>query len=366
MYLEELRLADFRSYGSLSLNLTPGVTVFVGANGQGKTNIVEAVGYLATLRSHRTAVESPLIREGASRARIRGVVVDDGRTTSVDVDIIPGQANNAWINGVRVRRVREILGICKAVVFSPEDLKLVRGDPASRREYLDDLLVSLRPRYAAIRSEYERTVHQRNAYLKETLKRPHRLDPSHLDVWDQQLCRAAEALLKARLSLTSSLAPLVEQAYAAVAGHHSVVRLEYRSSVPEALTTQEPEAAYLAAIHRLREAELARGITLVGPHRDDLDIFLDDRPARMYASHGEAWSLALALRLAAYEMFRRDGTRPILVLDDVLAELDSGRRQALTETIDEAEQVLLTTAVDEDLPKATRFLVRAGEVRRVD
>lgn len=384
MYVSHLSLADFRSYPEVELPLEPGVTTLVGPNGQGKTNLVEAVGYLATLGSHRVAQDAPLIRAGAARAVVRATVVLAGRPTLLEIEISPGRANRARVNRSPVRSPRELLGLLQCVQFAPEDLDLVKGDPAARRRFLDELLVARAPRYAGVRSDYDRVLKQRNALLKSagSAVRASRAsggvpDLRTLDVWDSHLARTGAELTAARLELVEALRPTVAKAYDAVAsadggGTGGEVRLEYRSSLGADVELVADRdllaAALLEATGRVRRDELERGVTLVGPHRDDLVLGLGTLPARGYASHGESWSLALALRLGSYELLRSGGEDPVLVLDDVFAELDTGRRNRLAELVGHAEQVLVTAAVPADVPErlsGARFDVMEGEVRRV-
>jgi len=374
MYVRHLSLTDFRSYPSVELELSPGVTAFVGPNGQGKTNLVEALGYLATLGSHRVAVDAPLVRAGAERAVVRGVVVRDGRDTVVEVEITPGKANRARLGGAPVPRSREILGAVRTVLFAPEDLAIVKGDPSERRRYLDDLLVARFPRYAGVRSDYDRVLKQRNALLKSAsaARRQGGSALRTLDVWDAHLATAGAALLAGRHELVEALRPLVDKAYTAVSRGSGPAGMTYKSSLDDdvvATTDRDLLAAALgSAVAAVREQELDRGITLVGPHRDDLVLTLGDLPAKGYASHGESWSVALALRLAAYDLLRADGGEPVLILDDVFAELDDTRREQLADLVAPAEQVLITAAVAGDVPVAlsgARFDVAGGAVTHV-
>ena len=377
MYLAQLSLVDFRSYASVELPLEAGVTAFVGPNGQGKTNLVEAAGYLATQGSHRVAGDAPLVRNGAARAVVRGQVVRDGRSLLVELEINPGKANRARVNGAPVPRPRDALGLLRTVVFAPEDLALVKGDPSDRRHFLDDLLVARTPRLAGVRADYDRVLKQRNALLKTAglSRRTGGPDLRTLDVWDTHLSNAGGELLAARLRLIEELRPLVEKAYATVAmgDTRSVpVGIEYQSSLG-AEVELIPDAGLLAtalgaALAGVRSDELDRGITLVGPHRDELVLKLAELPARGYASHGESWSLALALRLGSYDLLCADGGEPVLILDDVFAELDADRRDRLAEFVAPAEQVLITAAVPADVPgilAGGRVDVLNGEVRRV-
>ena len=375
MHVAHLSLTDFRSYPALELELPPGAVALVGANGQGKTNVVEAIGYVATLDSHRVATDAPLVRQGADRAVVRAAVVRDGRTALVELEINPGKANRARLNRGPVPRPREILGVLRTVLFAPEDLALVKGDPSERRRFLDDLLVARAPRFAAVRADYDRVLKQRNALLK-TAGAARRAGPKGdfrtLDVWDAHLAQAGSELLAGRVELVAALQPYVTKAYAAVAASPGTAAVSYKSSLgPEAPLEADRDvlaAALLAEIARVRDAEVDRGISLVGPHRDDLVLALGDFPAKGYASHGESWSYALALRLASYDLLRADGGEPVLILDDVFAELDVGRRERLADLVSPAEQVIVTAAVAADVPEqlsGARFDVAGAEVTRV-
>jgi DNA replication and repair protein RecF len=370
-----LSLADFRSYALVELALEPGITAFVGPNGQGKTNLVEAIGYVAAHGSHRVATDAPLVRQGAPRAIVRTGLVRDDRKALVEIEINPGRANRFRLNRSPVPRPREVLGILRTVLFAPEDLSLVKGDPGERRRLMDELLTTRAPRFAGVRSDYDRVLKQRNALLKSAAA--HRRAPSAevlgtLDVWDSHLARTGAELLAARLDLVEALRPLVAKAYEALAPGGGA-DLAYTSSLEgtgESSTGRgELAEALEAALREVRGNELQRGISLVGPHRDELVLKLGDLPARGYASHGESWSFALALRLAAYDLLRADGDDPVLILDDVFAELDSGRRRRLAEMVAPAEQVLITAAVPEDVPaelSGATYTVADGEVTRAE
>ncbi|MEN3582798.1 DNA replication/repair protein RecF [Streptomyces sp. ZYX-F-203] len=370
MHVTHLSLADFRSYARTEVPLDQGVTVFVGPNGQGKTNLVEAVGYLATLGSHRVSSDAPLVRVGAERAVIRAQVRQGDRTRLVELELNPGRANRARINRSTQVRPRDVLGIVRTVLFAPEDLALVKGDPGERRRFLDDLVTARSPRMAAVRSDYDRVLKQRNTLLKSAASaRRHggrALDLSTLEVWDRHLARAGAELLAQRLDLIDAVRPLTGGAYERLAPGGGAVTLEYRSSAPGVARTREELFEQLvSALAGIRPQEVDRGVTLVGPHRDDLELRLGGMPARGYASHGESWSLALALRLASYDLLREEGDEPVLILDDVFAELDARRRERLADSVAEGEQVLVTAAVDEDVPPALvgrRFNVAEGAV----
>ena len=383
MYVRHLSLVDFRSWASVDLTLDSGPVVFVGANGRGKTNLVEAIGYLATLRSHRSATEAPLVRVGAERAVVRAAVISNSETSSremrVEVEITPGRANRGRVNGTVLTRVREVLGVVRAVVFAPEDLAIVRGDPAERRRFLDDLIVQRSPRMAGVRADYDRVLKQRGALLKTAGAARRGRDDADLrtlDVWDAHLAAHGGQLLAARLAAVAALRPHAAAAYAQVAPTSVELDLAYASSFGDRLPPGQPpadmlEAALLAELTRMRNQELERGQNLVGPHRDDLELRLGPLPVRGYASHGESWSTALALRLACYELLREDftaGGTPVLVLDDVFAELDASRREQLALVATKASQVLVTAAVGSDVPDQLRglwFEVQEGTVQRV-
>src|SRR4051812_21274911 len=373
MYVAHLSLTDFRSYPAAELALEPGVTALVGPNGQGKTNLVEALGYVATLTSHRVATDAPLVRLGAERAVVRAAVSRDDRQTLVELELNPGKANRARINRAPVPRAREVLGVLRTVLFAPEDLALVKGDPSERRRFLDDLLVARTPRYAGVRADYDRVLKQRNALLKSSYNlRRGGGDLATLDVWDAHLSRAGAELLAGRIELVDALSPRVDKSYDAIADSGGPAVIDYKCSlgpdVPLVVDRDLLSAALLSELSRMRPTELERGVSLVGPHRDDLTLTLGQLPAKGYASHGECWSYALALRLASYDLLREDGGDPVLVLDDVFAELDTRRRDRLAELVAGADQVLVTAAVPGDVPEAlagARFDVMAGEVTRV-
>jgi DNA replication and repair protein RecF len=381
MHVRHLQVTDFRSWEHADLELEPGASVLVGRNGQGKTNLVEAVGYVATLASHRVAADAPLVRSGAPRAIVRLAVVNEARELTVELEITPGKANRARINRGSVGRPRDVLGILRTVLFAPEDLALVRGDPGERRKFLDDLLVQRAPRYAGVRADYDKVLKQRNALLKSAAvnRRSRRADPdalSTLEVWDGHLAAHGAQLLAGRLDLVAGLRPEVAAAYASVAPESAPAHIAYRAGVqlPGGYGVDVPADAtaltdaLLAGLAERREQELERGVSLVGPHRDELDLRLGELPAKGYASHGESWSFALALRLGSYELLRAEGSEPVLILDDVFAELDRLRRERLAETAVRAEQVLVTAAVAEDVPAelaGARYSVADGEVHRV-
>ncbi|GAA3079405.1 DNA replication and repair protein RecF [Kribbella aluminosa] len=379
MYVTALGLLDFRSYPQAEVQLDPGVTAFVGPNGHGKTNLVEAIHYTATLGSHRVANDAPLVRAGATRAIVRTEIRSQyDRDVVVELEINPGKANRARINRSPVPRPREVLGLLRTVLFAPEDLALVKGDPSERRRFLDELLTLRAPRMAGVRQDYDRVLKQRNSLLRSAsqARRQNRTSAAEgqlrtLEVWDSHLARSGAELLATRLELLEALRPLVSSSYDAVARGKGDARLEYKSSVllePGVVSREQLEDVLLAAVQEKRLDELERGVSLVGPHRDDVVLGLGDLPAKGYASHGESWSFALALRLASYELLRADGGEPVLILDDVFAELDSQRRDRLAELVAPAEQVLVTAAVGADVPaelSGARFEVGEGVVQRV-
>jgi DNA replication and repair protein RecF len=388
VHVSHLALHNFRSYGLVDVALGPGVTAFVGRNGQGKTNLVEAIDYLSRLSSHRTASDAPLVRAGCEQAIVRAAVVKDGRTAVLEVELNVGKSNKGRINKSTLPRVRELVGLVRTVVFSPEDLVLVKGDPGDRRRFLDDLLVLRTPRLAGTISDLERVLKQRATLLK-TAGHARRGSAnqesalSTLDVWDAHLARVGAELMAERMALVEVLRPYVGAAYATVArgAGREDADIAYKTSFETGATDRaDLTEALLAELGRRRGDELDRGVCLVGPHRDDLLLSLGragtgpaDHGARLpvkgYASHGESWSFALALRLAAYELLRADGDDPILILDDVFAELDSERRTQLAELVADAEQVLVTAAVPADVPPAlsgARYTVAGGEVTRDD
>jgi DNA replication and repair protein RecF len=375
VFVDHLQLADFRSYTAVDVPLAAGVSTFVGANGQGKTNLVEAIEYLSTLSSHRVATDQPLVRSGAERAIIRARVqagLDDHRRLQLEVEITPGQANRARLNKSPLHRAREIVGVLRTVVFAPEDLATVKGDPGERRRFLDELVVARWPRLAGVRADYDRVLRQRNTLLKSLAGRSRSAGAGSeaagtLDVWDTHLGRAGGELLEARLRTLADLGPHVAKAYADIAPINNDATTEYKASIPLADQTGRDElsALLVGAMAERRHEEIQRGVSLVGPHRDDVTLSLGMLPARGYASHGECWSFALALKLGSFHLLRAEGVEPVLVLDDVFAELDTTRRERLAGGVSAAEQVLVTAAVGADVPEVLqgkRFLVADGTV----
>ncbi|HRA04851.1 MAG TPA: DNA replication/repair protein RecF [Arachnia sp.] len=378
MFVTELALIDFRNYTEASLALSSGVTVFVGSNGQGKTNLVEAVEYLSTMSSHRVAATAPLIRAGAETAVVRAKVQagrEDPRVISLELEIASGRSNVARLNRAPLGRPRDLIGALRTVVFSPIDLAIVRGDPSDRRAWLDSLVVTRWPRMAGVRQDFDKVLKQRNALLKAMAGRS--FVPSGgdedvtLEVWNAQLATLGAELLHARLDTLADVVPHAQRAYETIAPLNNQISASYKTVLDldgvagEADVRAALRARLLEAMERLRRDEVSRGVTLVGPQRDDVDLGIGALPAKGYASHGESWSLALALRLGGFTLVRDDGVEPVLVLDDVFAELDVSRRERLAAAIADAEQVLITAAVGADVPDfpaECRFRVDAGTV----
>ncbi len=362
MYVRELDLRDFRSWPQLHLDLEPGVTVFAGRNGHGKTNIVEAVQYASKLSSHRVSADTPLIAAGHDNARVSLTTVNEGRALTTHLLIKAHGANQAQINRTRLKSARELIGVTRTVMFSPEDLRLINGEPAERRRFLDDLAGLRIPRLAGARADYDKVLRQRNALLRNSnmaLRRGYQDSDgasalATLDVWDGQLAAYGSQVIAGRLSLIDALSSHITTSYSSVAPESRPASVRYSSTLPDVEESRDPamfEAAMLAELGRRRKEEIDRGTTLVGPHRDDLLLILGEQPAKGYASHGETWSYALALHLAEYQLLRSDGSDPVLILDDVFAELDAKRRERLVHVAEEAEQVLITAAVGDDLPE---------------
>ena len=381
MIVEQLGLKDFRNYAEVDVSLSTGANVFVGRNGQGKTNLVEAVAYLATLGSHRVSSDAPMVKDGADAAIVRARLAHGERSVLLELQLNRQGSNRARVNGVNVRTA-ELPRYAQVVLFAPEDLQIVRGDPSARRRFADQLIVQRIPRMAAIVADYDRVLRQRTALLKSARARGVRGDAlGTLDVWDDKLVTLGTELIEARLALASDLSDPVARAYAAIAGAEHEPRLEWALSVgggdPEEGDAATPVSGgplaeqFRAALAARRSAELERGLTLVGPHRDDLVLRVRSLPVKGYASHGESWSVALALRLASAELLRAESRLgdPVLILDDVFAELDAGRRARLAELVGGYEQVIVTSAVEEDVPDALRahvVRVEAGQIETVD
>jgi DNA replication and repair protein RecF len=369
--VERLEVVDFRNHDRAAVDLPAGVSVLVGANGVGKTNLLEAVGYLATLGSHRVGQDASLIRAGAASAVVRAAVRRAGRRLLVDAELRPGTGVRGRVNGAPVPRARDLLGVVRATVFAPEDLGLVRGDPEERRRFLDTLATQRLPRYHGSRQDYDRVLRQRNTLLRSAGGRLPASALATLEVWDEKLAVAGAEIWSERLRLVSALTPRVELAYQRLAGREDAVDIAYVSSVAGDDGGLDPDPAKLAQLLRERLVadrgrEVERGLTLSGPHRDDLSLGLRGLPARTHASHGEAWSLALALRLASHRLLAEEGEEPVLLMDDVFAELDRQRRQHVAEAALAAEQTIVTAAVAEELPSelgASVFHVEPGSVQ---
>jgi DNA replication and repair protein RecF len=370
MRLERLEVVDFRNHDRAAVELPAGVSALVGPNGVGKTNLLEAVGYLATLGSHRVGQDAALIRAGSSSAVIRAAVQRAGRRLLVDVELRPGSGVRGRVNGAPVPRARDLLGVVRATVFAPEDLGLVRGDPEERRRFLDTLATQRLPRYHGSRQDYDRVLRQRNTLLRSAAGRLPASALATLEVWDEKLASAGAEIWSERLRLVAALTPRVELAYQRLAGRDDVVDVAYVSSVA-GNAGLDPDPAKLAQALRERlvadrTREVERGITLSGPHRDDLALALRGLPARTHASHGEAWSLALALRLGSHRLLAEEGEEPVLLMDDVFAELDRQRRDRVAEAALAAEQTIVTAAIPEELPgelNAAVFHVEPGSVQ---
>ncbi len=370
MWVQALNLHNFRSYSDVLIECEPGINILVGANGQGKTNVVEAIYYLATLGSHRVASDQPLVLVGEDSAIIRARFMEEDRSVNIDIEISPGKSNRANINRSPAARVRDILGIIRTVMFAPEDLALVKGDPADRRKFLDETLIQRSPRFVSVKADYEKIVKQRNALLRSPNKE--NID-STLDVWNEQLVRVGTEIIHSRIELLRDLQPFFAERYAAISGgdhavSSSVISVTYQSKYLSSIELSPAEIAdeFRETLAARRKDELIRGVTLVGPHRDDFFISLGDLPLKGFASHGESWSAALALRIASADVLRSDGVEPIIILDDVFAELDTIRRETLAELVTDAPQVFITAAVESDIPMSMggkRYVVTKGSVQ---
>ena len=360
MYISHITLSNFRSYEKLDLPLKPGTHLFIGENGEGKTNIVESIMYLALQNSHRVSADAPLIKLGNQGAYIRAKIEERDRSALIDLEINNSKANRAKLNQNPLRSQRELSGIVKAICFSPEDLDLVRGDPSERRRFLDHLLIQRNPRLSGVLSDFERALKQRNTLLKA------RAPEATLAPWNDHLATFGGEVIAARISLINDLTPHFAAAYQTISSKKSV-GITYKSSIdnPTDNKTTNKELI-LRKIAEVSYQERERGISLVGPHRDDLILSLGEHPVKGYASHGESWSVALSLRLASYQLLVSDGDSPILILDDVFSELDEARREKLAQVANQAEQTLITVAVENDLPKeinGSRYRVVNGEVK---
>ena len=374
MHVISLTAVDFRSYSFVEINLEPGVTTFIGSNGQGKTNLVEAISYCSTLSSHRVSQDLPLVKADQPRAIVRTGVKYLDRTNWLEVEIWPTKSNKAKLNGSECKKTKEILGILQTITFSPEDLILVKGDPGERRHFLDELLVQKSSSYAGIKIDYDRVLKQRNALLKSAgPARKNNLDSilSTLDVWNDQLVNFGSQIILARHNLINELLPYVTRSYAELAPSSKILNIFYYPNVTsENMTIKDLVIAMKEKLIERQTDELTRGLTLVGPHRDDMEITIGELPAKGYASHGESWSVALALRLASFDLLKANSPAgdPVLILDDVFAELDSARRNQLILRVKNVEQVLITAAVLEDVPKelvGNKLLVNNSKVEKL-
>lgn len=362
MFISHLSLATFRSYKSLELPLEPGISIFIGRNGEGKTNIVESVLYLSFLNSHRVSSDGPLVQLGSNSAYVRAKTQLPDREVLVELEINAEKANRARINQNPVRSQKELFGIVQAIYFSPEDLDLVRGDPSERRKFIDQLLILRSPRMAGVISDYERAVRQRNSLLKS------RASTDSLAAWDEQVANFGGEIIAARLLALSNFEPIFQAIYSDISSEKPAY-IKYKSSIDDpSIDPQSNTEKILERMKATRAAEIERGLTLTGPHRDDLLLHLGDHLVKGYASHGESWSIALSLKLATYKLLENDGLKPILILDDVFSELDEERRIHLIELAKSAEQTFITVAVENDLPKelkGNRYQVKSGTVTKV-
>ncbi len=365
MWVSRLELRDFRSYESCELDLSAGPVVLVGPNGRGKTNLVEGIIYSSALDSHRVHGDAPLVRTGADHAVIRTTVATGERSTTVEIQLNPGRANRIQVNGQAVGRTRDVVGIVRSCVFAPEHLRLVKGEPADRRRFLDSVMVQVAPRYLGVRSDFERALKQRNAALRSLVAAPTREAEAVLAAWDERYAPIAAELAWGRYNAVQQLSDVVVDAYRRISPQDDEVTISYESAVPAWHSREELASALSEALRERHRDEIRRGGTLIGPHRDDIGINLNGPPARTHASHGEAWSLALALQLASFDVLNRIGDDPpVLILDDVFAELDEVRRERLLDAVTGAEQILVTAAVAADVP--AQLHARSLQVTRVD
>jgi DNA replication and repair protein RecF len=371
MHVISLTAVDFRSYSFVEINLEPGVTTFIGSNGQGKTNLVEAISYCSTLSSHRVSQDLPLVKSDQPRAIVRTGVKYLDRTNWLEVEIWPSKTNKAKLNGSDCKKTKEILGILQTITFSPEDLILVKGDPGDKRDFLDELLVQKSSSYAGVKSDYDRVLKQRNALLKSAgPARKNNLDSvlETLDVWNDQLVNFGSQIIFARNQIINELLPYVSKSYAELAPTSKALNIKYLPNVAtESMTQTDLVVAMKEKLQERQQDELDRGLTLVGPHRDDMEVMIGELPAKGYASHGESWSVALALKLASFDLLKATSPAgdPVLILDDVFAELDAARRNQLILRVKNVEQVLITAAVMEDVPKelvGNKLFVNNGKV----
>jgi DNA replication and repair protein RecF len=384
VYVKRVRLTNFRNYKTADLELYPGVNLLHGSNGQGKTNLVEAINFFGSLSSHRVAGLTPLIKQGEETAIISLELAHDERELLLEFELNSDSSNRARLNKSPVAKPKDILGYLNSVIFAPEDLDIVKRDPTNRRAFIDQLIIQFTPRMLGVYSDYERVLKQRNTLLKSARATGTKGSAlSTLSAWDESLVSLGSEIIAARVSIAQKLEPGLITNYQAIAKSNNEPKMFIKSSIigTAAIDSEESDSAeYLAitnreqiaklfreTLERTRPKELERGITLVGPHRDDLVLILGSLPAKGYASHGESWSYALALRLASLEILKGESRLgdPILILDDVFAELDADRRVKLAELVLGNEQVIITAAVIEDVPEALsakRFSVVAGEI----
>ena len=374
MHVISLTAVDFRSYSFVEINLEPGVTTFIGSNGQGKTNLVEAISYCSTLSSHRVSQDLPLVKSDQPRAIVRTGVKYLDRTNWLEVEIWPSKTNKAKLNGSDCKKTKEILGILQTITFSPEDLILVKGDPGDKRHFLDELLVQKSSSYAGVKSDYDRVLKQRNALLKSAgPTRRNNLDSvlATLEVWNDQLVNFGSQIIFARNQIINELLPYVSKSYAELAPTSKALNIKYLPNVAtESMTQTDLVVAMKEKLQERQQDELDRGLTLVGPHRDDMEVMIGELPAKGYASHGESWSVALTLKLASFDLLKATSPAgdPVLILDDVFAELDAARRNQLILRVKNVEQVLITAAVMEDVPKelvGNKLFVNNGKVETI-
>lgn len=377
MWISSLQLENFRNYRQLSLTFEPGINLLIGENGAGKTNLVEACVYLSTLESHRVSGYGALIRSESSSSQLSLKAKNDGREISVAAELNRDKPNRYFLNSHQVKRTSDLVGISKVVVFAPEDLDLVRRDPQDRRKFLDESMIQLKPRLAGVKADYERVLKQKAALLKSA-RQVSNPDLTTLDIWDDQLVALGSELIFHRQELISKIFPLLEDFYHQLSGQPESLELILKTSVAggeeedefQSLSSWDKQAiqdAFYQRLQALRPKELERGVSLVGPHRDELTILKSGLLARSHASQGEAWSLALGLKLAMAQLLRSDSQSgdPVLILDDVFAVLDAGRRARLVEFVVNNEQVLITSADLEAVPDllvAKRVEVVGGEV----
>jgi DNA replication and repair protein RecF len=384
MFAKRVKLTNFRNYDSADIEFSSGVNLIYGPNGQGKTNLVEALNFFAGLESHRVAGHSPLIQQGRSTALISLELTHEGRDLLLEYEINTDASNRARLNKSEVAKPKDILGYLNSVIFAPEDLDIVKRDPSNRRSFLDQLIIQFNPRMHGVYADYDRVLKQRNTLLKSVRATGTKGDSlSTLDAWDQALVKNGTEIIAARVAITEKLSlPLVTN-YQNIAISNNKPTMFIRSSVVESskldqddLETQdalgtsnkeEISELFQQRLSVVRPKEMERGITLVGPHRDDLQLNLGSLPAKGYASHGECWSYALSLKLASLAILKAESKLgdPILILDDVFAELDKDRREKLSNLVQQNEQVLITAAVIEDVPEnllANKYQVASGRV----